>query len=116
MLRVGEQAPFDGILETPTQQALLQVRGEEERIQKRIELEVRTATKTAANDLAYERELRQIDRGVCKEKLEAHDKVLEEARPGLFERPVVLIPLTVAGTLVVVGGVTAIACALAGCG
>jgi hypothetical protein len=118
-LEAGEKAPIPGVLQSFTQQAVLQVKADPERIQKRIDQHVQTAKKEAANDLALEKKYREIDNEAWAKKLVAteknHKKQLELVEPEWYENPAFVVPVTVALTLGAVAGTVGVVCQLRGC-
>ena len=120
-LRAGERSPIDGILQSPTQVAVLAVRADPIRIQKRIDQEVKTAKELGANDLKLENKYRQIDNDAWVEKMkktnENHALQLKLVAPDWYEEPWFVATVSIAGTLAVIGGSVAIACGIrGGCG
>lgn len=121
LLLPGEKAPLLGILQSPTQAAAVAAKADPELIERRIKLEVRTATMAVANDKDLEiAELRADNKrltdtlGVTEKN---YEKRVEAVTPHWTSSPWFVIPVTVATTLGVVGASVAIGCKLNGnCG
>lgn len=115
VLQPGETAPFAGIHETFTQQAVLQVRADPERIQKRIDQEVKTTKRLADNDLKLQKKFHEIDNQTCKKNIEATEAKILEVAPEWYEEPVFVIPITAAVTIGLIAGGVAVICEVRGC-
>ena len=102
-MRAGEKAPIDGILQTFTQQAYLQVKADPEEIKKQIDAGVRAAKKEGANDLELEKEKHAADNEKWEETLrvtnENHALQLEEVKPEIYEHPLFVATASVLLTL-----------------
>lgn len=106
-LEIGEPAPFQGQLLTPPLALRLGMAADS--FEDRVNLEVRHATDVQRLTFEHELRLKNIDLELSAKRIGQLENQLAEAEPPFYARPWFVIPVTTAGTVLLIWLASAVA-------